>query len=276
MNKIIQMHHHEAMQLKIPEIELLLCRRDEIFHWSVRRQAASTGYWRLFKAYNEYGRIYPHGEEIVMHTNEIYLISPGTEFEYHSVGGVVDKLYILFMIKGYYSNINDQVFCLKNNRRLLGIADRISNRLLSGDNGSDDLALEANALVSLALTGIKKSELDIDQEHEFSLVRVLHHIIRNPIENIEIGELARMAQMSPGVFCEKFRSAFGITPRQCYIEHRIKRAETLLQQTDLSISEIADQCGFCDRYYFTRAFSKSRGIAPAAFRRQFRSFDVKN
>ena len=114
--------------------------------------------------------------------------------------------YILFVIKGYYSNISGKLFCLKNNRKLLNLADRISAKLLSGDTGSDDLALESNAMVSLSLTSIKKSELDIDQEHEYSLVRVLHHIMRNPVGNVSVRELARMANMSPGVFCEKFRS----------------------------------------------------------------------
>ena len=34
-----------------------------------------------------------------------------------------------------------------------------------------------------------------------------------------------------------------------------------------SIDEIAEECGMCDRYYFSNRFKKLFGISPAAFRK---------
>jgi transcriptional regulator GlxA family with amidase domain len=42
----------------------------------------------------------------------------------------------------------------------------------------------------------------------------------------------------------------------------------LLRHTDRSIEQIARECGFRDRYYFTRVFAKHRQTTPAAFRRE--------
>ncbi|MBN2643365.1 MAG: helix-turn-helix transcriptional regulator, partial [Victivallales bacterium] len=44
-------------------------------------------------------------------------------------------------------------------------------------------------------------------------------------------------------------------------------AASLLLHSKMSIDEIAEHTGFCDRYYFTRVFRKFRYTSPAKFRR---------
>ena len=45
-----------------------------------------------------------------------------------------------------------------------------------------------------------------------------------------------------------------------------RRDFPLLEETDLPVSEIADDCGFEDPNYFARCFRKHAGCAPSAFR----------
>jgi transcriptional regulator GlxA family with amidase domain len=40
-----------------------------------------------------------------------------------------------------------------------------------------------------------------------------------------------------------------------------------LHHSALSIEQIAERCGFCDRYHFSRVFQKHREMGPATFRR---------
>ena len=45
----------------------------------------------------------------------------------------------------------------------------------------------------------------------------------------------------------------------------------LLRDTDKSLAEIADGCGFCDQSYFTRVFQDVKGMTPKPFRDEYRS-----
>ena len=48
---------------------------------------------------------------------------------------------------------------------------------------------------------------------------------------------------------------------------RIGRAEYLLQKYDLSIDEVASQCGFRDTGYFRKVFGKHLGLTPSKYKK---------
>jgi AraC-like DNA-binding protein len=85
-----------------------------------------------------------------------------------------------------------------------------------------------------------------------------------PITN---GVLAARCGMSEDHFIRRFRAAAGVPPAQYVLQRRIARAAELLLSSDQSIELIAEQTGFCDRYYFTRVFTHATGRSPALFRR---------
>jgi two-component system, response regulator YesN len=52
-----------------------------------------------------------------------------------------------------------------------------------------------------------------------------------------------------------------------YLTHvRVSNAQRLLQETNLSIAEIAAQVGFSDQSYFDRRFKQAFGKSPREFR----------
>lgn len=65
-------------------------------------------------------------------------------------------------------------------------------------------------------------------------------------------------------------AATGLTPLQLLIEARLARAQSLLVETDLEVSMIAQQVGFDDPSYFSRQFTQRRGSSPSLFRREQR------
>ncbi|WP_223623681.1 AraC family transcriptional regulator [Microbacterium sp. EST19A] len=65
-------------------------------------------------------------------------------------------------------------------------------------------------------------------------------------------------------------SATGLTPLQVLIESRLARAQSLLVETDLEVSIIAQQVGFDDPSYFSRQFTQRLGSSPSRFRREQR------
>lgn len=82
--------------------------------------------------------------------------------------------------------------------------------------------------------------------------------------------LARTAGMSVSVFCERFKKAFGRTPVQSLIEHRLDHAAHLLDDATLGVAEIALRVGYADAFHFSKAFKKRFGKSPRELRRERR------
>lgn len=80
--------------------------------------------------------------------------------------------------------------------------------------------------------------------------------------------LARQAQLSPNTFARLLHEQTGHTPQTVVRRYRLEQARLLLTHSELTIDQIAERCGFCDRFYFTRVFREQLDRSPAAYRRQ--------
>ena len=85
-------------------------------------------------------------------------------------------------------------------------------------------------------------------------------------EEITLKELADIACMSPTYFCRYFHQEMGKTPFAFLNEYRIKKAAILLDDSSLSVSDIAINCGFDNISYFIRKFKEYQGITPKKYR----------
>ena len=86
-------------------------------------------------------------------------------------------------------------------------------------------------------------------------------------DHLTISELAHKFGYSESYFIRYFKKNMGITPANYIIERRLALAKELLQSTNLSIGEIALQCGFDkDANYFSRIFKSRTGFVPTVYR----------
>lgn len=83
-----------------------------------------------------------------------------------------------------------------------------------------------------------------------------------------VTELAELYGMTPEHFIRSFKRAYGRTPQNYRIHYLILQAKSLLSDTRLSVSGIADICGYSDQYYFSRLFKKHTGVTPSEYRRR--------
>ncbi len=97
---------------------------------------------------------------------------------------------------------------------------------------------------------------------------VLGWLRRHKDEVITLERAAAVAKMSPKSFCRFFKANTGKTLVEHVHELRIGEACRQLLETDVSISEIAMDCGFHNLSNFNRRFRKLKGMTPREYRRQ--------
>lgn len=96
--------------------------------------------------------------------------------------------------------------------------------------------------------------------------RVEIFVEANLARAIPLGDLAARAGLSSFHFARAFKIATGTTPHAYVVERRVAQVTRLLQETDLSLVQIALACGFSTQSRMTTAFRKARGSTPARFR----------
>lgn len=102
------------------------------------------------------------------------------------------------------------------------------------------------------------------------IASALRYIRENACHGIEVEAVARHAGLNRRYLERRFRSNIQRSPFQEIRRVQMERVKDLLAQTDLTIDAIADQTGFGGRTRLTVEFSKHIGVAPGAYRKQFR------
>lgn len=88
----------------------------------------------------------------------------------------------------------------------------------------------------------------------------------NYSQEINIDEYASSRGMSISWFIRSFKQIIGVTPLQYILSQRIINAQILLESTDYSINEISNLVGYDNQLYFSRLFSKQKGMSPREYR----------
>lgn len=103
-------------------------------------------------------------------------------------------------------------------------------------------------------------------QHLISAIQYMHEAIEEPIEIAEIAERENISQRQ----LERLsRTYVGESPVQFYIELRVARAHALLNETNMSIAEIAAATGFSSANRLSVRFKNRYAMTPKAFRRSW-------
>jgi AraC family transcriptional regulator of arabinose operon len=96
--------------------------------------------------------------------------------------------------------------------------------------------------------------------------KLLATIIQNPKRRLSLKQLSEEFHMHPTYISNRFKELFGKTPIQAHKEIRIHQAKTLLETSEMSVTEIAMETGFSEIQNFTRLFKSHAGCSPLQYR----------
>ncbi len=86
-------------------------------------------------------------------------------------------------------------------------------------------------------------------------------------ESVSLEELAQRFFMSRSYLTRSFRNVTGFSVVEYMTYIRIQKAQQLLRESDRSITEIADLCGFGNITYFEKVFKEATGQTPVQYRK---------
>ena len=119
--------------------------------------------------------------------------------------------------------------------------------------------------VQLVLTS---KEYDARMRNLVRLNGILEYIENNYGEKITLDQLCSIANISRFYFCRLFKSITGKSLGEYLNQLRINKAEALLKNGEVNITEAAISCGFDDINYFSRMFKKYKYESPSSVLRR--------
>ena len=103
------------------------------------------------------------------------------------------------------------------------------------------------------------------------LSQVIEYMRANINTALNLSDIAGVTSLSASHVTRMFRKELGMPPHQYLIGLRICKAQRMLEESDISIAEIAYDCGFANQEHLTRLFRRQCGTTPAAYRRAKRA-----
>ena len=101
--------------------------------------------------------------------------------------------------------------------------------------------------------------------NHFDIDTTLRYIKENLTEDLSLQTVAKQMLLSPIHFHNLFKASVGQTLHDYVEERRIKAAINLLLTTELTLTQIAFQCGFSSQSYFSYVFKRKMGLSPRKY-----------
>lgn len=101
---------------------------------------------------------------------------------------------------------------------------------------------------------------------DYSIAAAQNYMERHYAEDINVTELANLGYELVSCFMRRFKKETGLTPMEYLCGIRMKNARMLLKESDFSVSETAEKCGFETEEKFRVRFKENYGVTPEQYR----------
>ena len=110
---------------------------------------------------------------------------------------------------------------------------------------------------------------------ELTVGQLIKTYVKNNLsKKITLCDLSWKLHCSTVTLTEHFKDEYGITIMDYVMKKRMEKARRLLTNSELSIHEVAEECGFSDNEYFSRCFKEWHGAAPTVWKKKQKSDNI--
>ncbi len=226
-----------------------------------------------------------NGETQNAHSGNIVIIS---RYENHSVKILSDS-YSRFVLRlrPIPTPEQNKLFSLLSNRptgfnNIIDVTHKFGEfkdlfgTILAEANTESSLYEEMlEALINQLLISIYRALPQGDDYFEEQSLELVLSVQKKFEENFglyyTLEDLAREYNISISSLSHQFKRITGMSVMGYLLSCRMANAKNLLAKTNLSISEIVENCGFSDNSNFSRTFKMLNGISPSEFRNKYKT-----
>ena len=136
------------------------------------------------------------------------------------------------------------------------------DRLLKGESLAHPLVLFPPTRV------VTRQSTDLMAIADAEVAEAVRFIRQQAAKEISVADVARHVAVSRRALEQRFRTALGRSPLDEILRIRLERARQLLQETSLSIEQIANACSFSSASYLGVVFRRLTGMTPSECRKR--------
>ena len=221
------------------------------------------------------GHFFINGQERVVSAGNIIVYLPGQPQEYvyfkddktdvywvHFTGSDVEKI-----IDYYNIRLSENIIYIGTSPDYQWLFGQIIQEMQLCRPRFEELIslLLRNIFILISRNLIKANRADNSLENEVELA--MHYFRENYRSEINVEDYALSRGMSASNFYRVFKQISGSTPLQYILRLRLSNAQNLLENSNLTIAEIASGVGYENPLYFSRLFHKHIGVSPSEYRK---------
>lgn len=122
-------------------------------------------------------------------------------------------------------------------------------------------------LYRLCTTACQKLDSSLKTYHDSLCSSVLSYIRENyEHSDLCLQDISKYVNVSPAYLSALFKKNTGANISDTITSARIDAACQYLKNSNLSLKEISEKCGYANQYYFSTSFKRKLGISPSAYR----------
>lgn len=148
--------------------------------------------------------------------------------------------------------------CFEKILRTVNLMDEIAKSVKS----SNDILTKLLEAILLLLSNDEDVSLCNEAVPNKDMQKAVTYVRTHFKENPSLSEVAALFPLNENYFCTKFKEYTGFTYKEYLKKIKLRYARRLIYATNLSMIEVAENCGYSSQSHFNRDFKKYYGVSP--------------
>lgn len=248
--------------------------------------------YEIYYLFNGYRSMSVAGQEFLLRPGDLLLLPPGVAHQSWPVEGMPQHHAVINLGSTYLdsylaqNHMTELEELLSGGERLLRLSSNQQYQLdlqlhslqqeLTEHRIGSDYAVQAHVCLLLIFL-LRNLDTEISSRHSGAhrrrsdMQQVASFIEEHYADPISLAGISKIFATNASALSRSFRRYMGVPPIHYLNRVRVQAAKSMIETTELSLTEICNRVGYESLTYFGRVFREFTGVTPSQYRRQVRS-----